>query len=199
MFDKKLKYGYPLGVWKNFNDLQGEQWADVEGYEGRFRVSDYGRIKSLERIVNKGQNNGTIGLARKLPKIRMAAPNKRGYHRLNLLTFEKRKTYYISRLVAYYFIEKRDGFEVNHKDGNKNNNHYLNLEWVTSSENKIHAIKNGLRKIRRVNQIDIQSLKVLKTFDNIRDVSIFLNVSYSWAVTLISQKKMYNGYLWSYK
>ena len=51
------------------------------------------------------------------------------------------------RTVAIHFIGYREGLEVNHIDGNKGNNRVDNLEWVTRSENQIHAIKMGLRKI----------------------------------------------------
>jgi len=55
------------------------------------------------------------------------------------------KNHLVHRLVAAAFCERRNGCEyVNHKDGNKLNNHYLNLEWVTQSENNYHARRTGL-------------------------------------------------------
>jgi len=57
-----------------------------------------------------------------------------------------RKKYYIHRLVAQYHIENpQNKKEVNHIDGNKSNNHFSNLEWVSSSENKQHYLKNNTR------------------------------------------------------
>lgn len=53
----------------------------------------------------------------------------------------------IHRLVAKYFCDGyAEGLVVNHKDGNKTNNHYTNLEWVTQSENVKHAFSTGLAK-----------------------------------------------------
>ena len=57
----------------------------------------------------------------------------------------KRKTFKVHRLVAFYHVEEfKEGLEVNHKDGNKENNNSWNLEWVTHSKNIQHAWDNGL-------------------------------------------------------
>lgn len=77
--------------------------------------------------------------------------NKRnGYYFANLYTNEgHRKSFLIHRLVAYTFCYKPiDKNIVNHKDGNKINNHYLNLEWVTMKENVQHALSTGLHQVR---------------------------------------------------
>ena len=52
----------------------------------------------------------------------------------------------VHRLVAECFVDRGSGTEVNHKDGNKENNHYSNLEWCSRGENISHAYSNGLRK-----------------------------------------------------
>lgn len=58
------------------------------------------------------------------------------------------KKYYIHRLVAENFCEgRRDGLEVNHRDGNKLNNEASNLEWVTRRQNTAHAVESGLIKV----------------------------------------------------
>ncbi len=56
IFNPQLKYGYPEEMWKNLQNFPGEKWADIEGYEGWFQISNYGRIKSLFRLVKN--NNG---------------------------------------------------------------------------------------------------------------------------------------------
>src|SRR5271157_53474 len=58
-----------------------------------------------------------------------------------------KKTVYIHRLVAEFFVPNTfNKPEVNHKDGNRLNNYYTNLEWVTRSENALHAYRMGLQK-----------------------------------------------------
>jgi hypothetical protein len=84
--------------------------------------------------------------------------NKKGYIKLSVQVNNKNYDYRAHRLIAITFIDKPDrhlnksfnDLEVNHKDGNKENNSISNLEWVTSKENTQHAFDNDLIKIIRV-------------------------------------------------
>src|SRR4051794_12116354 len=63
-----------------------------------------------------------------------------GYYRVNLWKNHKYKTHYIHRLVATHYISNPNGYlAVNHKDMNKTNNHFSNLEWCTNEYNLKHA------------------------------------------------------------
>lgn len=74
---------------------------------------------------------------------------KKGYYNLLLPVNNKKKLCIVHRLVAEAFIHNPlNKPQVNHKDGNKQNNHYTNLEWCTNQENQTHSWKNGLIKIR---------------------------------------------------
>ena len=69
-----------------------------------------------------------------------------GHHRITLCIGGIAERHYLHRLVAKGFVENPDNKPfVNHKDGNKDNNHFSNLEWVTIQENTIHAFDMGLR------------------------------------------------------
>lgn len=114
-----------------------EVWKDVKNYEGTYQVSNLGRVKSLSRIDFSGRQRGEVIL-------RLKNPRKR-YPYVILYKYGKSKTYYVHRLVASHFIENiRNKPEVNHIDGNKENNCVDNLEWVDRKENSIHAYRNGL-------------------------------------------------------
>lgn len=120
-----------------------ELWKSIEGYEGFYEVSSYGRVKSLKRSMigkklNKRFNDKIIS---------QALSKKNSYYHVLLHKLGTRKNMLVHRLVALAFIEKPfKDVEVNHKDGNKLNNNVNNLEWVTKSENNIHA--------RRLNLVD---------------------------------------------
>ncbi len=102
------------------------------------------------------------------------------YYRVQLYCDGIKSIFSVHILVAQYFCENPDNKTfVNHKDGNKLNNHYTNLEWVTQSENSRHAHNLGLNKrIRIVNQYakeDKDKCKPLRTFNNCREAAESVN------------------------
>lgn len=99
-----------------------EIWASVAIPElSHYSISNHGRL--LNTLTGK-YLKGTY--------------NEDGYHRAELRTLDgKRKPHYLHRLVAGVFVSKRGPLciEVNHKDGNRANNHWSNLEYLTHLEN----------------------------------------------------------------
>lgn len=119
----------------------------------------------------------------------------RGYCQIILCRHSKHKTFKIHRLVALAFLPNPENKrEVNHKDGNKENNHVSNLEWNTRSENNIHRYASGLfsvtEKMRRQSQINGLNNKgkvqkrftILNTdtgiyYDNITEAAKTINIT----------------------
>jgi hypothetical protein len=117
-----------------------ELWKDIEGYEGYYQVSNHGRVKSLERVI---ESNG--GPQYVQPSILEGKLSRKGYRYFHFRKDGKERNCYVHRLVASAFLANNQSKpEVNHIDGNKDNNHILNLEWVTKSENMQHAVRTGL-------------------------------------------------------
>lgn len=110
-----------------------EEWKDIEGYEGLYQVSDWGRVKSLERFVKNG--NGYRKIKEKILKTYLAGTEK-DYYYIKLRKNGVPKHFLIHRLVAETFIPN-DGNkpQVDHKEGNKNDNSMWSLQWATQSEN----------------------------------------------------------------
>ena len=107
-----------------------EEWRDIKGYEGKYQVSNLGRVKSLN--YNKTGVEGYI-----------AAENSRGYLRVGLSKKGKRKMFSVHRLVAETFIPNPNNYsQVNHKDENKQNNKVDNLEWCTPKYNSNYGTHN---------------------------------------------------------
>ena len=101
-----------------------EIWRDIKGYEGKYMVSNLGRVKSLNY-----SNTGKEGILN-------ARDNGKGYLRVILWKDGKDKKYRINRLVAQAFIPNPDNLpEVNHKDEDKTNNRVDNLEWCSRQYN----------------------------------------------------------------
>ena len=121
-------------------------WLAVKGYEGLYEVSDTGQVRSVTReCLHK---NGNV--IPKVGKVLAQCPNKNTrYMMCSLWRNNKAKYYYVHRLVAGAFIPNPDSLpEVNHMDGDRQNNHLSNLEWVTRKGNIRHAIDTGLLKFQ---------------------------------------------------
>ena len=122
-----------------------EMWASITGYEGLYEVSNYGRVKSLPRRVHYSAGFDRLNEGRILAVAPASSNEKCNYYRVTLSKANRTKYFPIHRLVAEHFVDRVDGCDVvNHKDGNKQNNHASNLEWVTQSGNKLHAVYSGL-------------------------------------------------------
>ena len=118
--------------------MEQEVWKDIEGYEGKYQVSNYGNVRSLMYHNTKG--------IKRISLLKPATDN-RGYFRCALSKNNILKTYKVHRLVAQAFIPNPNNYpQINHIDGNKKNNNAENLEWCTNSVNQIHAYAHNLNQ-----------------------------------------------------
>lgn len=103
-----------------------EIYKDIQGYEGRYQVSNLGNVISFKR------------------GIQLKPDNQNGYLRVSLCKDGVATRFLIHRLVAQAFIPNKDNKpHINHIDNNPSNNNVSNLEWCTHSENMLHAHKQG--------------------------------------------------------
>lgn len=151
-----------------------EEWKDVVGYEGYYRVSSLGRILSLARVIISKS-----GIPRKIPSRIIAHGNRpNGYLFYSLSKNGYSHPLSAHVLVASHFIEgRRPGYQVNHKDGNKRNNRIENLEWVTPQENVDHSISTGLKgHIPSLAVIAFSGNTIIGRFVSCRAAALALNV-----------------------
>lgn len=135
--DDTTQSGYTGGMGDRIQ-LPGEEWRSVVGFEGRYEISNLGRVRGLVR--------GSAG-----PPSRLLAPVRHpvGYLHVRLSPGSRRESsrHLIHRLVAAAFIGPcPDGWECNHKNGDKKDNKVENLEWCSHKDNMLHALNSGLRK-----------------------------------------------------
>lgn len=117
-----------------------EIWRSVSGFDGYYEVSNFGRVRSVDRyIVRKdGVTQKRAGVIKKQAK------NNDGYLTVHLSKEGCDKRVGVHILVAKAFVSGYfDGAEVNHIDCNRENNVFSNLEWITHADNVRYAIKQG--------------------------------------------------------
>jgi len=107
-----------------------EIFKEIKGYEGIYEVSNYGRVRTIPRVIIRSDNR-----KRTIPERIKDGNHTKGYKRVALIDNNKNsKHFYVHRLVMSAFIGDSDLY-VDHIDGNKTNNHIDNLRYVTNSEN----------------------------------------------------------------
>lgn len=124
-----------------------EIWKAIKGHEGAYEVSDYGNVRSLDRVSYRKHIKRTL-----VGKVMAKTKHTNGYIRVTLYADKKSKDCRVHRLVASAFIPNPKNLpEVNHKDKNLDNNRASNLEWVTARDNKKHAYHTGPHPLKTLN------------------------------------------------
>ena len=101
-----------------------EVWKDIQGYEGKYQISNWGNIRSI--------NYGRTGKTKTLK----LTYDRDGYKKITFKKNGKAKYFAVHRLVAIHFLDNPNNYpQINHKDENKENNHVENLEWCTAKYN----------------------------------------------------------------
>ena len=130
--------------------LEGEEWHDVECYEGIYMISNYGRAVSLSRYIIYKNGRHRQVKATILKQWNSSTANEDGnYYKLITITkHNKPFKEFIHRLVAKYFVYNPHNFTmVDHIDGNPSNNHFTNLRWCDHKINMNNPIaKDRARK-----------------------------------------------------
>lgn len=192
--------------------MQNEIWKPVPGYEGKYEVSNLGRIKRLSRkIICKGGGEYPV-------KERIMKPYMRGRY---LCVQFSAKTYSVHRLVALAFIPNPENKpEIDHINCNRFDNRIENLRWVTRLENANNPLtlkqrrENAKRgeyayrygkvgkengKSKAVQQFDLKG-KFVAEFESTRLAGKFTGICYrSISGVANGEHKTAGGYIWKYK
>jgi len=169
-----------------------EIWKEIKGFEGKYDVSNLGRVKSFQKETRRGQR---ILKPRNTPD---------GYPSCSLCKNGTVKRATVHRLVAEAFIPNPENKpEVNHINGIKTDNRIENLEWCTHQENIQHAFDSGLKispkgeghyksKFNNEQIAFIRHLKELDPLLNIALLSRIMGMNY-WTVSQVWRKIHYKN------
>lgn len=179
-----------------------EIWKDIFEYEGKYQISNYGKVKSVGHIINY-KNGRTHKWSEHFLTI---GTSKKGYKTVALWKNNKEKRLYVHRLVAEAFIPNPGSKpQINHKDGNKANNHVDNLEWCTPQENGLHRYRvlKKLAPTGAANKLSKAVIQIkrgvqIKTFGSIAEAETETHCN---GISLVCRgiRKTSRGFEWKYK
>lgn len=181
-----------------------EEWRPVVGYEGFYEVSDWGNLRSIDRIIifSNGRKHPYKGIE---PKQRTDVG---GYKVVTLSINQKMKIFKVHVLVWEAFNGKKpNGMQVNHKDEDKTNNRLENLELVTPKENCNYGKRNEkiskylLKKHPRSVKIAKYSLNgtLIKIYNSSRQAAKDNNGCWNSEILKhCKTQKPYKNFFWKY-
>ena len=143
-------------------DLSNEIWKDISGYEGLYRVSNLGRVKTMGRYYCSGEN---MLVKKYQPEMLMKTGLVSGYPTLRLCKNGVKKQFQIHRLLGLHFIPNPNSYPcINHKNSIREDFRLENLEWCTYSYNAEHGFRVGGRNIIKgdahVNSISVIAINL---------------------------------------
>lgn len=184
--------------------MENEIWKDVKGYEGCYKVSNYGNVKSIERYVNNSDHS------KRLVRERILTLSKKDndYLYVRLSKGNNAKHLYVHRLVGEAFLPNRGKLNViNHIDEIKDNNNVKNLEWCTHAYNITYkgAMKRmvksrnktgGSNAERKISQYTLDGVYI-RTYPSIEKAAMYLGVTAENISSVLRGKShIANGYQW---
>ena len=166
-----------------------EIWKDIVGYEGLYQVSNFGRIKSLDRVIK--YSNGKI--CKYKEETKALTKDGKGYSRVLVSKNGKHKNLRVHRLVAQAFIPNPHNLsQVNHKDEDKTNNCVDNLEWCNCQYNVDYSLS------KKVCQYDTNG-NLLKIWKSIIEASRGSQIpDTNIGKCCKGEYKQAGGYVWRY-
>ena len=190
-----------------------EEWRDVQGYEGRYQVSSWGRVKAMPRLITSGPFKNTI-VPEKILKLQC------NWDRRMVVTLTlrgKQKHEQIHRLVANAFLKKPNNEcdQVNHKDENPQNNYVGNLEWCTAKYNTNYGVSQLNRQnmsavLEKRNQFGLYGAEkpvlcvdmdgcIVSSYRSISEAARIFKLSSSHiSACCKGKRKSAGGYMWVY-
>ncbi len=183
-----------MEIYKNYSleNIDGEEWRDIEGYEGLYQVSNMGRVKSLEREYKSNNGKGTEYIGKTKTRILKSGFNGDGYLQVALCRDSKCKYTKVHKLVAKAFVPNPENKPtIDHINTIRHDNRVCNLRYFTwkeqMAENEITRERHrkivsewGKKNIQKIiHKRKVRCITTGKTFNSIKEASKYYNIDES--------------------
>lgn len=161
-----------------------EEWKRINNYPN-YEISNYGNIRNS------------------ITKIKIIPYKRKGYLFIKVSNTIKRQEYRVHRLVGIYFIANPNNYpDINHKDENKENNHFSNLEWCTKQYNNTYGTR--IDKAKQKLFIKVQKYSkdniFIEEYNSIDEAGLLNNIlPCNISNVLNGKQKTAKGFIWKYK
>jgi hypothetical protein len=205
-----------MEIYKNYSleNLDGEEWRDVEGYEGLYQVSNMGRVKGLEREYKSNNGKGTEYIGKTKTRILKQGLTTDGYPQVALCRNSTCKYVKVHKLVAKAFIPNTENKPtIDHISTVRHDNRVCNLRYFTfkeqMAENKITKERHrkivsewGKKNIKKANESNKKKVRCIttnKTFNSVKEGAEFYGIDPRRVSDCCRNKrKNHNGMEWEY-
>lgn len=184
-----------------------EKWLPVVGWEWGYEVSNYGRVRSINRVVEQKCRWGGTQIRRIPGKImrQHSSKQKHCYGRMSVglgggdMAPSRQKTRLVHQLVLEAFVGQRpDGLECRHIDGNPTNNNLGNLEYGTPKENSIDKVRHGTvirgekSKASKLTDADVLEIR------NLVGYVLYDDIAARFGISIAQVSRIKNRHRWAH-
>ena len=185
-----------------------EIWKDIPFYEGIYEASSFGRIRSKEGKVTYSELHGKRVWKSRIIKNKQKKVNPQTGYRVTLWKDKRPKDWLVARLCCLAFHGIPENFElkntgkrvtVNHKDGNRLNNHISNLEWMTLEENIKHGFDNGLYSSSKITKLTNLNTGEELEFNSMSKASLHMGYNFRYISEKTKKHHQFQNKEWKWE
>lgn len=191
----------PAALDNHLNDLAVEIWKDIPGFDGWYSVSNFGNVRSNQRVIQRRHPGGNVHSKIVNERIMKRYSSKTQYGRMsvNLSVNGVAKTHLVHHLVMRsFFGEMPEGMEVAHNDGDPRNNRLDNLRYSTPMENTADKFSHGTVLVGEAVKTSKLTARQVSEIRSLRSKATVYQIADSFGISIAQVSRIHTGKRWGH-